>query len=142
MTSGRSRPVRIKAPAFRSRRTGPITLRGTPMDGFARACSMPRRGTAERPFPIRFRSARPIADHRPFVLAGSHGVTMVWKEFDGEKTVVNLMISHDDGRSWSKPRTIASTTDASDHPLLISDGRKTYLSWMTKADGFRFQPIE
>jgi len=25
---------------------------------------------------------------------------------------------------------------------LISDGRKTYLSWMTKADGFRFQPIE
>jgi hypothetical protein len=79
---------------------------------------------------------------RPFVLAGSHGVTMVWKEFDGEKTVVNLMISHDDGRSWSKPRTIASTTDASDHPLLISDGRKTYLSWMTKADGFRFQPIE
>jgi len=76
------------------------------------------------------------------VLAGSDGVTMVWKEFDGEKTVVNLMSSHDDGRSWSKPRTIASTTDASDHPLLISDGRKTYLSWMTKADGFRFQPIE
>jgi hypothetical protein len=85
------------------------------------------------------------ADHgpsRPFVLAGPRGVTMVWKEFDGEKTVVNLMVSHDDGQSWSKPRTISSTTDASDHPLLISDGRKTYLSWMTKADGFRFQPIE
>jgi hypothetical protein len=85
------------------------------------------------------------ADHgpsRPFVLAGPHGVTMVWKEFDGEKTTVNLMVSHDDGQSWSKPRIIASTSDASDHPLLISDGRKTYLSWMTKADGFRFQPIE
>ena len=85
------------------------------------------------------------ADHgpsRPFVLAGPHDVSMVWKEFDGDKTVVNLMVSRDDGANWSKPRTIASTTDASDHPLLISDGRRIYLSWMTKADGFRFQPIE
>jgi len=85
------------------------------------------------------------ADHgpsRPFVFAGPQGVTMVWKEFDGDKTVVNLMVSHDDGANWSRPRTIASTADASDHPLLISDGRRTYLSWMTKADGFRFQPIE
>jgi hypothetical protein len=78
---------------------------------------------------------------RPFVLASPQGVSIVWKEFDGDKTVVNLMTSHDDGESWSAPRTIASTTDASDHPLLISDGRRSYLSWMTKADGFRFQPI-
>jgi hypothetical protein len=82
------------------------------------------------------------APSRPFVLAREQGVVMVWKEFDGDKTVVNLMASRDDGRSWSRPRTIASTTDASDHPLLISDGRRTYLSWMTKADGFHFQPIE
>jgi len=79
---------------------------------------------------------------RPFVLAGPQGIAMVWKEFDGDKTVVNLMVSHDDGQNWSTPRTIASTTDASDHPLLISDGRRTYLSWMTKADGFHFQPIQ
>ena len=26
---------------------------------------------------------------RPYVLAGPHGTTMVWKEFDGEKTTVN-----------------------------------------------------
>ena len=31
---------------------------------------------------------------------------------------------------------------ASDHPLLISDGKRTYLSWMTKADGYRFLPLE
>jgi copper resistance protein D len=30
---------------------------------------------------------------------------------------------------------------ASDHPLLVADGRRTYLSWMTKADGYRFIPI-
>ena len=52
------------------------------------------------------------------------------------------MTSHDDGLNWSKPITVATTTDTSDHPLLVSDGQKTFLSWMTKADGYRIQPIE
>jgi hypothetical protein len=78
---------------------------------------------------------------RPYVLSGPRGTTMVWKEFDGEKTTVNLMTSRDDGKSWSKPTVLATTTDSSDHPLLVSDGQKTYLSWMTKADGYRFLPI-
>jgi hypothetical protein len=78
---------------------------------------------------------------RPYVLAGAHGTTMVWKEFDGEKTAVNAMTSHDEGKSWSTPTTIATTTDTSDHPLLVSDGQKVYLSWMTKADGYRLLPI-
>jgi hypothetical protein len=81
------------------------------------------------------------APSRPFVLAGPHGLTMAWKEFDGEKTSVKVMTSGDDGASWSKPRTIAETTDASDHPLLVTDGRRSYLSWMTKANGYRFIPI-
>lgn len=79
---------------------------------------------------------------RPQIIADSHGTALVWKEFDGEKTTINLMTSRDDGESWSKPKVIVSTTDASDHPLLVSDGRRSYLSWMTKADGYRFQPIE
>ena len=78
---------------------------------------------------------------RPFVLAGPRGTAMVWKEFDGEKTTVNLMTSHDDGQNWSTPVAIASTTDTSDHPLLVSDGKRIFLSWMTKAEGYRFQPI-
>lgn len=79
---------------------------------------------------------------RPYVLAGARETAMVWKEFDGEKTSVNLMTSHDDGITWSAAKVISSTTDTSDHPLLVSDGRRSYLSWMTKADGYRFQPIE
>jgi hypothetical protein len=79
---------------------------------------------------------------RPHVLTGPHGTAMVWKEFDGETTTVNLMTSRDDGMTWSKPTTVAKTTDTSDHPLLVSDGQRIFLSWMTKADGYRFQVIE
>jgi hypothetical protein len=79
---------------------------------------------------------------RPFVLAGPLGLALVWKEFDGERTTVNLMTSADDGQTWASPRAIAETSDSSDHPLLVTDGRRTYLSWMTKANGYRFIPIE
>ena len=44
--------------------------------------------------------------------------------------------------AWTSPRPISQTSDTSDHPLLVTDGRRTYLSWMTKADGYRFIPIE
>jgi hypothetical protein len=79
---------------------------------------------------------------RPYVIAGPPGTAIVWKEFDGERTTVNLMTSHDDGATWSQPVPIATTTDTSDHPMLVSDGQKIFLSWMTKADGYRIQPIE
>nr|WP_225711054.1 sialidase family protein [Bradyrhizobium semiaridum] len=78
---------------------------------------------------------------RPQIAAGPQGLVMVWKEFDGQKTTVNLMMSRDDGATWSKPAPIADTADSSDHPLLVSDRRHTYLSWMTKADGYHFQAI-
>jgi len=95
--------------------------------------------TFSEPLPIG-RSDR--SPSRPFVIAGAHELAMVWKEFDGEKTAVNLMTSPDDGVTWSAPKTVSDTPDTSDHPLLVSDGRRTYLSWMTKAGGYRFQSIE
>jgi hypothetical protein len=95
--------------------------------------------TFSEPLPIGRPDRNPT---RPYVIAGPREAAMVWKEFDGEKTTVNLMTSRDDGATWSPAKTISSTMDASDHPLLVSDGRRSYLSWMTKADGYRIQPIE
>jgi hypothetical protein len=95
--------------------------------------------TFSKPIPIGQPDRNPS---RPYVIAGPGEAAMVWKEFDGAKTTVNLMTSHDDGENWSKPKVISATSEASDHPLLVADGRRTFLSWMTKADGYRFQPIE
>ena len=78
---------------------------------------------------------------RAFVLATAQGTYLAWKEFDGEKTTVRLMQSADDGKTWSEPKTVAATADASDHPLLVQYGRTVFLSWMTKKDGYHFQPV-
>jgi hypothetical protein len=94
-----------------------------------------------------FSQPRPIGESgkspsRPYVISGPTATAIVWKEFDGEKTSVNLMTSADGGKSWSQARAIATTSDSSDHPLLVSNGRQTYLSWMTKGEGYRLTPIE
>ncbi|MEQ1908354.1 MAG: sialidase family protein [Vicinamibacterales bacterium] len=79
---------------------------------------------------------------RPYVYVRNGRVWLAWKEFDGEQTSVLVSSSSDGGRTWTLPRTIAQTADYSDHPLLVSDGRAVYLSWMTKVDGYRVLPVE
>lgn len=95
--------------------------------------------TFSPPLPI---GASGRSPSRPYVLSAGGKTALVWKEFDGETTTVNLMVSRDDGKSWSAPTVLARTADASDHPLLVSDRGELFLSWMTKADGYRLLPIE
>ena len=85
------------------------------------------------------------SDHdltRPYVTSVPGMAVIVWKEFDGETSAINMRVSHDDGVTWSKPRLAAKTDDASDHPLLVNDGRTIYLSWMTKNGGYQLTPIK
>jgi len=79
---------------------------------------------------------------RPQVLAVPDGLWLAWKEFDGERTTVMAEISRDAGRTWTAPRPVAQTGDASDHPLLVSDGRHAFLSWQTQNEGYRLLPLE
>src|SRR5262249_48041969 len=52
------------------------------------------------PMPVGDPARRPAW---PYLLASGHTVRLVWKEFDGEVTVVKQMTSIDDGASWSAP---------------------------------------
>jgi hypothetical protein len=79
---------------------------------------------------------------RTYVTALPGAVWVSWKDFDGDEASVNVIFSQDDGNSWSDPRVVAKTTDASDHPLLLNDGHRAWVSWMTKADGYRLFPLE
>jgi hypothetical protein len=112
---------------------------GTVRKGLFYAQSRDGGKTFSEPMPIGDNGKQPS---RPYVIAGPLGTAIAWKEFDGERTSVRLMMSADNGASWSEPKTFSSTADASDHPLLISDDHRYYLSWMTKADGYRLLPIK
>ncbi|OYW95995.1 MAG: glycosyl hydrolase, partial [Pseudomonadales bacterium 32-61-5] len=64
---------------------------------------------------------------RPYLLANGTALHLVWKEFDGTKSTVRWQVSHDSGRTWSDPRTVADTSDASDHPLLVANAGRGLL---------------
>jgi hypothetical protein len=94
-----------------------------------------------------FTTPMPIGDPkrnpaRPYLLAANDSLWLVWKEFDGESTTVLMMRSRDDGHTWSSPAVVARTDDASDHPLLVTDGGHVFLSWQTHAEGYRLIALE
>jgi len=78
---------------------------------------------------------------RPYLLAMGKSVWLVWKEFDGQSTLVLMKKSSDDGKTWSPTKLFAQTSEYSDHPLLISRGDEVYLSWLTRADGYQLMKI-
>ncbi|MDE2118294.1 MAG: exo-alpha-sialidase [Betaproteobacteria bacterium] len=84
--------------------------------------------------PLNFGNFKAQASH-PTVLSLGKRVFIAWKEFDGEATGIYLMHSIDGGNIWSAPRKIVFTADTSDHPILIGDGEKAYLSWNTIGGG-------
>ena len=95
--------------------------------------------TFSEPVPIGQRARSPS---RPYVAAVGDALWLVWKEFDGEATTVSAVVSHDDGGTWSAPKIVAQTDDASDHPLVAVNGKDAYLSWQTKHEGYRLLELE
>lgn len=93
-----------------------------------------------------FSPPQPIGDagrapSHPALLALGDTILRAWKEFDGERTAIMAQWSSDRGDTWSAPAEAAATADASDHPLLIAKNGRAYLSWLTKAEGYRLTPL-
>lgn len=74
---------------------------------------------------------------RPYLLALGSNIYLAWKEFNGSTSTVFLKRSNNDGMTWSDPIFIAETSGYSDHPLIISQQGKVYLSWLTRMDGYK-----
>ena len=66
---------------------------------------------------------------------------LVWKLFDGMETRILWIYSHDDGASWSEPQMLARTTNASDHPLLVSGPDGLQLSWHSRNEGYQVMAL-
>jgi hypothetical protein len=49
--------------------------------------------------------------------------------------------SADGGKSWSAPRVEATTTEASDHPLLFERKGVAFLSWLSHEHGYSLTPL-
>lgn len=70
-------------------------------------------------------------------LAVSHQrVAIVWKEFDGQKTLLRAEISEDGGLAF-RAVELGSTAGASDQPRALQRGDALYAFWRTEREGMR-----
>jgi len=95
--------------------------------------------TFSNPMPV---GAAEHGPSHPYLLAVKGALWLAWKEFDGEKTSAWIMVSRNDGNSWSAPRRIAQTAETSDQALLVSNGLDVFVSWLTKREGYRLLALE
>lgn len=91
--------------------------------------------------PLPFGDYEQAAAHPQVVSLGTR-VYLAWKAFDGQRGRVEAMHSEDGGRSWSAPWRVADTAGESDHPQLLRDGERVYLSWQSRDEGYRLIPLD
>jgi hypothetical protein len=71
----------------------------------------------------------------PDIISLNQRVVIVWKEFDGEQTVLHSRESFDQGNTWiDKPTGLTSRTNNS-HPTLITNQTDIFLSWTAEDVG-------
>lgn len=75
----------------------------------------------------------------PYLAEYAQTLYLIWKGFDGQRTNLSLIQSSDDGASWTAPEVLYTTSQGSDHPLIVSGDDGLYLSWHTQELGYVFE---
>jgi hypothetical protein len=84
-----------------------------------------------RPEGVR-RIGNDTAEHADIAVAGDR-VVIVWKEFDGQHSTLRSMVSTDRGAHFAE-NDVATTTDASDQPHLLTHAGRFYVFWNTRRE--------
>lgn len=66
---------------------------------------------------------------------GGENVWLVWREINDGKSSILGMFSDDGGKSWNEAKTLATSSQKADYPILIQDKNQPYLIWNTLQDG-------
>lgn len=91
--------------------------------------------------PLPFGDGRALAGHPSVVSVGAK-VAVAWQEFDGKEKRIQAMLSTDGGEHWSAAKTLGRTVSEADYPVLVGDGRRIFLQWTTRSDGFQMLKVE
>ena len=81
----------------------------------------------------------PLAAHADLAITGAR-LGIAWKEFDGERTQLQAMLSDDAGRTF-RTVTLAATGGASDQPRVLARGERLFVFWRTEREGMRGYPL-
>jgi len=75
------------------------------------------------------------AEHADIAASGDR-LAIVWKEFDGKRSVLRVLRSDDRGATF-KESQVAVTGEASDQPRLLTRDSRFYVFWNTRSEPLR-----
>jgi len=90
--------------------------------------------------PLPFGDPEKLPSHPDIMARGKH-IILTWTEFNGVKTQLMVRQSTDGGQTWSQPKSIAEATAETDFPFLLSNNQGIFVSWNSKAEGYRLLPL-
>lgn len=93
-----------------------------------------------------FSAAVPFGDPNahamnPRVAVSGTTVTLAWQEFRDRRIRILARRSEDNGDTWGAARELASTAGAADRAELITGPQGSFVSWNTRAEGYRLIPV-
>jgi len=86
--------------------------------------------------PIKIGAQLSISDHSA-LLSINQDLYLSWREINQESQKINLMISNDNGATWTEPQLIFEDLKTIDHPHLVSFKNDVYIGFNTKNNGFK-----
>lgn len=73
----------------------------------------------------------------PAVASSGVNVWLVWREIKDSISTILGMYSGDGGKNWGDAKTLATTKQKADYPILIKHKNQAYLIWNTQQEGLR-----
>jgi len=71
----------------------------------------------------------------PDIISLDQRVIIVWKEFDGEKTILQSKESFDQGNTWTEKAIGLTSKTNNSHPALVANKTDVFLSWTAEDAG-------
>lgn len=68
-------------------------------------------------------------------------VALAWQQYDGKRTSIQVMLSSDNGHTWTPAREISGSSETADYPFVLSDGHALYVSWYATDSGYHLYPL-
>jgi Neuraminidase (sialidase) len=78
----------------------------------------------------------------PALLSKGESLWLAWRETKAGKTSILYMFSDDGGKSWSSAKTLKSTDQKTDYPILIQHKNQPYLVWNTQQERLQITPLQ
>ncbi len=71
----------------------------------------------------------------PVVSSVGQRVALAWKEYDGQQSLIRVMISRNGGQNWNAPITVLTSGHEADYPQLLRWQGRIFLLWNIPEQG-------